>query len=42
MKCTANIWNFYEKNAMHCKFLADMYEICNALQIFLLVSLESL
>lgn len=33
MKCAANIRNFFEKFAVHCKFLVLLSEICSALQI---------
>ena len=33
MKCAANIRNFFEKFAVHCKFLVFLIEICSALQI---------
>lgn len=33
MKCAANIRNFFEKFAVHCKFLVFLSEICSVLQI---------
>lgn len=33
MKCAANIRNFFEKFAAHCKFLVFLSEICSVLQI---------
>lgn len=33
MKCAANIRNFFEKFAVHCKFLMFLSEICSVLQI---------
>ncbi len=33
MKCAANIRNFFEKFAVHCKFLVLLSEICSVLQI---------
>lgn len=33
MKCAANIRNFFEKFAVHCKFLVFLTEICSVLQI---------
>ena len=35
MKCAANIRNFFEKFAVHCKFLVFLSEICSVLQISL-------
>ena len=32
MKCAANIRNFFEKFAVHCKFLVFLSEICSVLQ----------
>lgn len=33
MKCAANIRNFFEKFAVHCKFFMFLSEICSVLQI---------
>ena len=33
MKCAANIRKFFEKFAVHCKFLVLLSEICSVLQI---------
>lgn len=33
MKCAANIRNFFEKFAVHCKFLVFLSKICSVLQI---------
>ena len=32
MKCAANIRNFFEKFAVHCKFLVFLSKICSVLQ----------
>ena len=31
MKCAANIRNFFDKFAMHCKFSVSSVEICSVL-----------
>lgn len=42
MQCTANIQNFLEKFAVHCKFYPFLYIFCSALHFSLNIDWENL